>query len=547
MCRSAAMGNPAVHGAKEHRRSDHFSSHGLRARCLAGRFAVLILCFVLPLLSGCGTTTLNKELALGRLDKARALLGQKNVDVNEAQLGTGTTPLMYAVSHGDVELVRALLRRGAKTGVRDSKGYTAADYAAHGPSVSLEKLMEWAAARRAGRPWGLLTMLDLLFEHGESASGTNDNNASLLHAALGKPNITVPETLSYLLEHGAPADTATRSKMRPPGRRDGEETPPGTTPLMLAARIPRFPFVKLLLEAGADPGRIDAEGRSALLYATELGDPARQQVITLLLDAGAQPLKAGSNARDVHATGRAYLFAAMHRISKNDRNTAIEHMREAAEMLDIAAARHKSEANIQAVRNIALNVLSFALATVSAQAQANQMAAASPIGKGFGTSYYSVVSIDQPLRAGATMSEVALAEAAETRRLLGCLSEAKDADGLRGCLPPTSTSVSPTVCQSASDCQRQPSCQTMQGCESNAAYVEPSEAEKPLVAPTISTGDPAKTDTMDTATSAEHPCRADRWRLCATVKDRGQIGKCLRAHENEISEACRARLRQRSP
>ena len=41
----------------------------------------------------------------------------------------------------------------------------------------------------------------------------------------------------------------------------------------------------------------------------------------------------------------------------------------------------------------------------------------------------------------------------------------------------------------------------------------------------------------------ERPCKADREKFCAGVKKgKGRIKKCLKAHENELSPACKAKL-----
>lgn len=49
------------------------------------------------------------------------------VDVNE--MTNGKTPLMYAARYNNLEIVKLLLDKGAKTNIKDSNNLTALDYA----------------------------------------------------------------------------------------------------------------------------------------------------------------------------------------------------------------------------------------------------------------------------------------------------------------------------------------------------------------------------------------------------------------------------------
>jgi hypothetical protein len=45
---------------------------------------------------------------------------------------------------------------------------------------------------------------------------------------------------------------------------------------------------------------------------------------------------------------------------------------------------------------------------------------------------------------------------------------------------------------------------------------------------------------------SSRPCAEDAKRLCAGVSGRGEVRRCLRSHESELSAACRERLAQLS-
>ena len=71
----------------------------------------------------------------GRDDIVRVLLRLHNVEV-DTQNGDGRTPLSLAAELGHCNIVRILLRCGAKRGVKDNKGQSPVDYASrHGAST----------------------------------------------------------------------------------------------------------------------------------------------------------------------------------------------------------------------------------------------------------------------------------------------------------------------------------------------------------------------------------------------------------------------------
>ena len=63
--------------------------------------------------------------AYGHLECAKALLGA-GADINK-QDNSGRTPLMLAANNGKIEVVRELLKRGAKKELKNNDGETAYD------------------------------------------------------------------------------------------------------------------------------------------------------------------------------------------------------------------------------------------------------------------------------------------------------------------------------------------------------------------------------------------------------------------------------------
>ena len=79
----------------------------------------------LSLQGGGGQIALHEACCYGHLECAKALLGA-GADINKQHNG-GQTPLMYAALGRNIEVVRELLKRGAKKGLTDKDGETAYD------------------------------------------------------------------------------------------------------------------------------------------------------------------------------------------------------------------------------------------------------------------------------------------------------------------------------------------------------------------------------------------------------------------------------------
>ena len=74
-----------------------------------------------------GFFALHKACTRGYLECAKALLGA-GADINKQKNG-GVTPLMCAANNGKIEVVRELLKRGAKKELKKDNGKTAYDLA----------------------------------------------------------------------------------------------------------------------------------------------------------------------------------------------------------------------------------------------------------------------------------------------------------------------------------------------------------------------------------------------------------------------------------
>ncbi|QEL13428.1 ankyrin repeat domain-containing protein [Limnoglobus roseus] len=175
----------------------------------------------------------------GRIDAVNALL-KAGVDANEAiktdRKGGGTTPkdgtsaLILAVENGHFELALALVKAGADPNDQRS-GYT--------PLHTLS----WV--RKPNR--------------GDDPDGQPPPTGS------GK--VTCLEFVKQLAKAGA--DVNAKLKGGPSGR--GKIAMTGTTPFLLAAKTADLPFLKLLVELGADPLLTNKDGTTPLMAAAGYG------------------------------------------------------------------------------------------------------------------------------------------------------------------------------------------------------------------------------------------------------------------------------------
>ena len=184
-----------------------------------------------------GFTPLLFAVRAGHTEIARALL-KAGVDVNEATQPTksvakgprrGTSALMVAIENGHFELAALLLDLGANPGDMRS-GYTPLH------------ILSWVR-----KP-----------DHGEDDG---------LPPPEGSGNMTSEQLIRKLVAKGAKVNAQLTGG--PSG--SGRIARKGCTPFMLAADTADTPYMKLLLELGADPTITNSEGCTPIMAAAGLG------------------------------------------------------------------------------------------------------------------------------------------------------------------------------------------------------------------------------------------------------------------------------------
>ncbi len=213
--------------------------------------------------------------------------------------GTPNPALFTAVSEGDLDEIRKLLREGADPDTRDKRGFTPLILAVFWGRIDvIDELVAAGAdinAVGARNETPLLASVDgnhldlfrRLLEHGAKMEYRDDQGGTILAAACLNGNL---EIIQAVLEAGV--DINVRHCYREGVRVDA-------TPLMIAGSMGRTAVVEHLLGAGADVSIVGQEGWTALMIAAAEGE---KKIVSLFITAGADPNRksdAGQTALDL--------------------------------------------------------------------------------------------------------------------------------------------------------------------------------------------------------------------------------------------------------
>ena len=220
--------------------------------------------------------------------EAEALCKLSSDDVDTFRKTHGL-PLLIAVDEGDLETVKARVKKGANLYQRARKGETALMIAARRGHIDVAKfLVKKGLPVDASTPDGLTAlmfaaiyrqpqMVRFLLENGAEVNAKGALDYTALLVALGRrpdkqtiSDKNLVPTLSTLLDHGADVNV-----------RDGA----GLTPLWLALKTGNEAVVQLILNHGADVNMASGpSGFSPLMEAVAMG---QSSIVKILLEKGA--------------------------------------------------------------------------------------------------------------------------------------------------------------------------------------------------------------------------------------------------------------------
>jgi ankyrin repeat protein len=204
----------------------------------------------------------------------------------KARLASGFTPFLFAAREGRIEVVRALLKAGVdaneaiKTdrnpgGYGPKTGTSALILAVENGHFELAIALVKAGADPNDQRAGFTPLHTLTWVRKPNRGDDPDGQPP----PTGSGTLTSLEFARQLVKHGA--DVNAPVKKGSSGR--GKLSTTGATPFLLASKTADLPYMKLLVELGADPLRSNKDGATPLMAAAGLGTLAPDE------EAGTEP------------------------------------------------------------------------------------------------------------------------------------------------------------------------------------------------------------------------------------------------------------------
>lgn len=226
------------------------------------------------------------------------LLIKSGADVH-ARLKSGFTPLLFAVREGKSEVVRALLKAGvdANEAIQTEKGggkapvngASALILAIENGHFELAVTLLEAGANPNDQRSGYTPLHTLTWVRKPNRGDGDDGQPP----PAGSGNLTSLQFVKLLVQHGA--DVNARLVKGSSGK--GKLGMTGATPFLLAAKTADLPYLRLLVELGADPLLPNKDGCTPLMAAAGIGtlapteeagtEPEALQTVEYLLSLGA--------------------------------------------------------------------------------------------------------------------------------------------------------------------------------------------------------------------------------------------------------------------
>ena len=246
--------------------------------------------------------TLGDLVRAGKRESVLAAITSPDVDVNE-QAPDGSTALMWATFNVDRELVRALLKAGAKADGVNHYGASALGEAVKVDDLELVKVLLDAGADvnspNTDDQTALLTAVSLgsvpvaklLIERGADVNRVETFRGQ--NALMWAAGNNQPEILELLLANGAnnvdlraKFDDWPRQMTSEPRAQFQSRQTGGLTALLYATRSGCYTCAVALVKAGADVNKPNPDGLTPMLNAL---DNKRFDIAMFLLDKGANP------------------------------------------------------------------------------------------------------------------------------------------------------------------------------------------------------------------------------------------------------------------
>jgi len=289
----------------------------LRAGGLAAAFGLLSLGAAAFSHADSGPQTLVDLIRSGQREAVLAAITSPAVDVN-VPAPDGSTPLMWATYNVDHELVRALLKDGAKVNLTNHYGDSALAEAVKLGDIELTRMLLAAGANpdspnqdgetalMLASSIGSLPIAEMLIGRGATVNAVENyrGQTALMWAAAENH----PDVVDLLLKHHADVNVRAKyddwpremtSEPRAQFRQTG-----GLTALLYATRSGCYRCAVAIVNAGADVNQPNPDGITPLINAI---DNRAYDIAMFLLDKGANP-----SAWDMSGRTPLYVAVDMH-------------------------------------------------------------------------------------------------------------------------------------------------------------------------------------------------------------------------------------------
>lgn len=306
-----------------------------------------------------GETVLMTASRTGRPEAIRALLA-RGADVNAKERGKGQTALMWAAAENNADAIRVLAAAGASVSEKSKGAFTPLMFAVRGGhGAAVTALLDAGASVNEAMPDGTSALLvaiinahyevaGLLLDRGADANAAAQGWNALHQIAWSRRhnvgfNLPGPvatgsldslDLARRLVKQGANVNARLTKEPRDGNRNLLNRI--GATPFLMAAKNDDVPYMKVLLELGADPSLTTDLGATALMVAAGVGiwapgeNPGTPEealaAVKVAFDAG------GGDINAVDSNGDTALHGAVYR---GGNIGAIEYLVEKGARMDI--------------------------------------------------------------------------------------------------------------------------------------------------------------------------------------------------------------------